>query len=113
MKIKSFIFAIFATLALFVACDVIPEEDRLEVVPLEPSERNVLLLEFTGWKCVNCPSAAVVAHTLVEALGENIVVVAMHPKGHGFTAPENSVNALSTTDAMEYLKFYLQVVTQH
>ena len=52
MKIKSLIFAIFATVALFVACDVIPEEDRLEVVQMEPSDRNVLLLEFTGWKCV-------------------------------------------------------------
>ena len=106
MKIKSLLFAIFATAALFVACDVIPEEDRLEVVQMEPSDRNVLLLEFTGWKCVNCPSAAVVAHTLVEALGQNVVVVAMHPEGHGFTTPENTVNALSTADAMEYLKFY-------
>lgn len=106
MKIKSLIFAIFSTVALFVACDVIPEEDRLEVVQMEPSDRNVLLLEFTGWKCVNCPSAAAIAHTLVEALGENIVVVAMHPEGHGFTTPENTVNALSTSDAMEYLNFY-------
>ena len=106
MKIKSLIFAVFAALTLFVACDVISEEDRLEVVQLEPSKRNVLLLEFTGWKCVNCPSAAVVAHTLVEALGDNIVVVAMHPEGHGFTTPENAVNALSTADAMEFLKYY-------
>ncbi len=106
MKIKSLIFAVFATVALFVACDVIPEEDRLEVVQMEPSKRNVLLLEFTGWKCVNCPGAAAIAHTLVEALGENIVVVAMHPEGHGFTTPENTVNALSTADAMEYLKAY-------
>jgi len=106
MKIKSLIFAIFATVALFVACDVIPEDDRLEVVQMEPSERNVLLLEFTGWKCVNCPSAAIVAHTLVEALGENVVVVAMHPEGHGFTTPENTVNALSTADAMTFLSTY-------
>ena len=106
MKIKSLIFAVFAVFALFVACDVISEEDRLEVVQLEPSKRNVLLLEFTGWKCVNCPGAAIVAHTLVSALNENIVVVAMHPEGHGFTSPENSVNALSTTEAMEYLEFY-------
>ena len=106
MKIKSLIFAVFATIGLFVACEVVPENERLEVVEMEPSERNVLLLEFTGWKCVNCPSAAIVAHTLVSALNENIVVVAMHPEGHGFTSPENSVNALSTAEAMEYLKFY-------
>ncbi len=106
MKIKSLIFAVLATVVAFVACDVIPENDRLEVVEMEPSKRNVLLLEFTGWKCVNCPGAAVVAHTLVEALNENIVVVAMHPAGHGFTTPENAVNALSTEDAMAYLSAY-------
>ena len=106
MKIKSLIFAVFATVALFVACEIVPENERLEVVEMEPSERNVLLLEFTGWKCVNCPSAAIVAHTLVSALNENIVVVAMHPEGHGFTSPENTVNALSTSDAMKYLEYY-------
>ena len=103
---KSFVFALMAATLLFVACDVIPESDRQETVELEPSDRKVLLLEFTGYRCVNCPSAAEVAHSLIEAIPENIVVVAMHPEGHGFTTPENKVNALSSPEAMEYLSLY-------
>ncbi len=103
---KSFVFALMAATLLFVACDVIPESDRLETVELEPSDRKVLLLEFTGYRCVNCPSAAEVAHNLIDAIPENIVVVAMHPEGHGFTTPENKVNALSSPEAMEYLSLY-------
>ena len=53
MKIKNLIFAIFATASLFVACDVIPENDRLTEVELTPSDRTVLLVEFTGTRCIN------------------------------------------------------------
>lgn len=106
MKIKSFIFALIAATVLFAACDVIPENDRLGKVEKEESGRRVLLMEFTGWRCVNCPEAAKIAHDLLASIPNNLVVVAMHPTGHGFTTPENTANALSTTEAMDYLTAY-------
>lgn len=42
--------------------------------------RNVLLVEFTGFQCINCPLAAAEAHNLQERYPEHLVVVAMHPK---------------------------------
>lgn len=106
MKIKSFIFTFFVLVMFFASCDVIPENERLGTVEKEVSGRRALLIEFTGWRCVNCPDAAKIAHELLTSIPNNLVVVAMHPAGHGFTTPENTVNALSTAEAMEYLTAY-------
>lgn len=68
--------------ALLCGCQTIPSDKTL--IAVEPSEismhRNVLLVEFTGYQCLNCPLAAEEAHKLLERYEENLVVVAMHPK---------------------------------
>lgn len=86
---------------LFTACDVVLEEDRLIPVKLEPetSERKVLLVEFTGQNCVNCPTAAAEANMLLNGLPDNLIVVAMHPAGLGFVREQ-----LASEEAMEYLR---------
>lgn len=83
-------FIILLTLtAVFAACQSIPENERL--IAVDPSEislqHGVLLTEFTGIRCSNCPKAAEEAHRLTESLGANLVVVAMHPASNGFTKP--------------------------
>lgn len=107
MKIKSLIFTFLAAVVvMFAACDVVPEDDRLVEVPLNPSDRTVLLIEFTGNSCVNCPGAAMVAHEMIELVPENIVVVGMHPEGISYTDPIIPTVDLRSKEAMEYLSFY-------
>lgn len=48
--------------------------------------KRVLLVEFTGIGCVNCPEAALVAQGLHERYGERLTVVEMHPPMSSFTA---------------------------
>ena len=71
---------------LLAACEVIPEGEREEVIftPTDPSavKRTSLLLEYSGWRCVNCPTAAEEAHRLKEQYGENLVVVVLHPESN-------------------------------
>ena len=105
MKIKSFIFTLFVAL-VFAACDVIPENDRLIDVPLIPSERTVLLVEFTGNRCVNCPGAAMVASEMLDIAPENVVVVGMHPEGISYTDPMVAGIDFRSKEAMDYLSFY-------
>ena len=81
------LFYILCVALAAVSCEIIPEGDRIEEVPQVESSQRVLLTEFTGFKCVNCPDAADVAHTLLESYPENVVVVAMHPEGNSFTDP--------------------------
>ena len=72
--------------SLFTACEVIPEDDRITEVftPTDPTaiKRTSLLIEYSGWQCVNCPTAAEEAHHLKEQYGENLVVVVMHPESN-------------------------------
>ena len=78
---------------LLVACEVIPADQREEVIftPTDPSaiKRTSLLIEYSGWLCVNCPTAAEEAHRLKELYGENLVVVVMHPESNPNTRHNN------------------------
>ena len=73
-------------LACLTACEVIDEADRL--IPVETATsgtRTHVLLEFTGFRCVNCPSAAEQAATLKQFYGDRLIVVALHPASNPFT----------------------------
>lgn len=79
--------------SLLTACEVIPAGEREEVIftPTDPSavKRTSLLIEYSGWQCVNCPTAAEEAHHLKEQYGENLVVVVMHPESNPNTRHNN------------------------
>lgn len=70
----------------FCSCEVIPENERLIPVETESAgERTHVLLEFTGFRCVNCPTAAETAMNLQAVYGERLTVVALHPASNPFT----------------------------
>jgi hypothetical protein len=72
---------------------VIPSGEREEVMftPADSTaiKRTSLLIEYSGWQCVNCPTAAEEAHRLKEQYGENLVVVVMHPESNPNTRHNN------------------------
>lgn len=77
---------IFIALTL-VGCEVIDEANRLIPVPLPPQESNRrhVLIEYTGFRCGNCPVAAQTAQSLQSLYGDQLIVVAMHPPTNRFT----------------------------
>jgi Outer membrane protein Omp28 len=90
-KIKS-IFLLLITIIIASCCDII-EEPYTEgggVTPQDTMIRKVLLEDYTGFKCVNCPSAAHEAHLLKQFYGEQLVVMAVHA-GY-FAEPDASGN---------------------
>ncbi len=42
------------------------------------TEKHVLLEDFTGHKCVNCPEAAIAAHNLAEDLNHKLIIYSVH-----------------------------------
>ena len=78
---------------LLSACEVIGpgEQNKVIFTPTDPSavKRTSLLIEYSGWQCVNCPTAAEEAHRLKEQYGENLVVVVMHPESNPNTRHNN------------------------
>lgn len=71
---------------ILVGCEVIKEEDRLIPVSTDVlSGRRHVLLEFTGFRCVNCPTAASQAQSLKTMYGEQLIVLSLHPSSNPFT----------------------------
>ena len=77
-KINTTILTILGLL-LLVACDNVSLDERLQYV--EPPEvgRAVLIEDFTGQYCVNCPRATEEIERLIEQYGDSVVIpVAIH-----------------------------------
>lgn len=71
---------------LLAACEVIDPADRLLPVNAVPqSSRRHVLLEFTGFRCVNCPSAEATAVELQSLYADRLIVIALHPASNPFT----------------------------
>ncbi len=88
--------ALFSAL-LFSACSEVAEDERF--TPIEPVKvaRRVLIEDFTGQKCVNCPDATALIETLQEAYGaDTIIAVGIHS---GFYAERTPLR----TDEGDYL----------
>ncbi len=68
-----------AALALFAACDNIDENDRyIDVEPVTIGH-SVLVEEFSGQLCVNCPEASEYLESLQENYGaDTVIVVSIH-----------------------------------
>ena len=67
-------------LLLLVGCDAVERPDRWreDPAPIVP-RRNVLLVDFTGQRCSNCPAAADLLHSLTAGpAGARIITVSVH-----------------------------------
>lgn len=82
MKTKIFLCSLVSLFTM--ACDHIDDNDRLIYVEPETVKRCVLLEDFTGQKCVNCPRGTKVIEQLQEAYCEGIIAVGIHSGPLGF-----------------------------
>lgn len=75
--------AILALGGLMISCDNIDVNDRY--IPVEkPNVSKVMLIqEFTGNMCTNCPQGANAIHTIQEAFPGQVIAVGLHPEGGG------------------------------
>jgi thiol-disulfide isomerase/thioredoxin len=82
-NIFSIVILILIAIALIPACDIIEEPYLIPVggndtTPIGENVRKVLLEDYTGQKCPNCPSAAEIAQALKSEYGEKLVIIAVH-----------------------------------
>lgn len=85
---KKFLFFIFTSL-LF-SCDKIDGDERFvpSGVEVKQSNRVVLVEDYTGQICPNCPAAADFLHSLSEnEYKDKMVIVSMHAGGFAFGTP--------------------------
>ncbi len=100
MKTLHFILAILAGAFFFQACDnfdederrtlVVGETDEMAEITAVQSERAVLLEDFTGWNCPNCPQGANILSSLKSTYGERVVIAAVHTGAFARPNEENN-----------------------
>lgn len=75
-----------ATLLSVVSCDVI-EGPKVDPSGFTGTSNKVLIEDFTGQMCGNCPNAHRQAAILKQTYGENLVVIAVHSTGFATPVP--------------------------
>lgn len=80
---KKYILPFFVLFLLFSACDEnMPEIACLscedDELPPEPQDRVVLVEEFTGVRCINCPAGSAELENLLSVYGDQLVAVSIH-----------------------------------
>lgn len=106
MKHRCFIifslFNCYIAAMLLAACSYIEEDERLIYVKPAEVKRHVLLEDFTGQRCINCPKASDEIKALQEQYGEeNVIAVGIHSGPLGFHSTDKYVG-LSTDTGDEY-----------
>lgn len=104
MKIKNLFLGV-ATAAMAMAaasCSNIDEGDRLIYVKPAEVGRAILIEDFTGQKCINCPTGTEIINGIVETYGEdNVIAVGIHSGPLGF-AGNSKTPGLMTDTGNEY-----------
>lgn len=89
---------------LLAGCQTIASDDRfIEIQKSEATNKKALLVDFTGWQCINCPNAAETAAKIISGSEERVVVVSMHPDIISFTDPKAKGPDFRSAYASEYL----------
>lgn len=101
MKIKKLTILTIAAAALF-ACDTIDENERYVQLETIEAKRNVLLEEFTGQNCPNCPTAHETAAKLKELYGEALITVSIHAGPFAFAEGTKSFPTFKTPEGDSY-----------
>lgn len=101
------IYTCFLILILLQGCTIIDRDDYLKdytpSIPEGADVRFVLLEDYTGIRCKNCPSAAALIATLSEVYGKRLIPVSIHA-GY-YARPINGVD-LQTVAGNEYDDYF-------
>lgn len=107
MKIKNLFLGV-ATAAMAMAaasCSNIDEGDRLIYVKPAEVGRAILIEDFTGQRCINCPTGTEIINGIVETYGEdNVIAVGIHSGPLGFAGNSKTVGLMTDTGNKYYTR---------
>lgn len=93
---KRFIFLLSFIVFAFAACEEIPPVvtgasggDQGPTAPTD-QKRQVLIEEFTGVRCVNCPNGSIIIEDLLAVYGQQLVAISIHTGNFAFPFNESA-----------------------
>lgn len=78
MKLTKYLSVLALAIVSMTSCEAIPENERYIELPRVEAKRAVLLEDFTGQVCKNCPFGHEVIASLQKQYGEGVIAVAIH-----------------------------------
>lgn len=103
MKLKNILFAAVAV-ATFASCSNVDEDERYIYVKPAEIARCVLIEDFTGQKCSNCPRATNTIESLQEQYGaDNVIAVGIHSGPLGFAGNSKNIGLMTDTGNEYYI----------
>ena len=81
MKLKNILLGAASAIAIFatVACQEVDPNDRLIYVKPAEAGRAVLIEDFTGQNCKNCPNGTTIINDIIKTHGEDkVIAVGIH-----------------------------------
>ena len=103
---KTIYVPILVLLAFVTACSEIDEDERLIYVKPAPVGRNVLIEDFTGQRCVNCPTASLEIEKLQEQYGADTVIAVSIHSGPFAKSLRGVPYPLYTSEGDEYYNYW-------
>lgn len=88
------------------ACDNVDEGDRYIELEHIDAKRAVLLEEFTGQDCTNCPEGHRIVAQLKEQYGDAFIPVSIHASQLSWSEAEYGEYGLGIPEGEEYFKSY-------
>lgn len=91
----------------FAACDEVAENDRYLPMDEVAPARAVLLEDFTGQRCVNCPDAHKTIEEMEQLYGDSLVIaVAIHAGNFGMSEERYPGIGLMQPEGNEYADYW-------
>ena len=91
-----------ATVAMLQSCDEVDSDDRYIEIPAVEVKKAVLVEDFTGQRCTNCPTAHVMIEQLQEQYGDAFIPVSIHSGEQSISITSTRNNGLATPTGEAY-----------
>lgn len=105
MMKRNALLSLLALAAGLSACDFV-DGPKVDLSGFPPSGNKVVIEDFTGHQCGNCPRAHEKAVELKAAYGENLIVIAVHAGGFARVNANTGYGTDFTTDMGDELEAY-------
>lgn len=106
MKARSILAFLATALMTLTACDEVAEQDRLVYVKPPEVSRCIIIEDFTGQRCVNCPNATAEIEKLQELYGaDTLIAVGIHSGPFG-KKPNGQLLSLATEVGNQYYDYW-------
>lgn len=113
MKKFNIILALFiSSILFFISCDKVDEPYlkpigvNNDTIPVQEKIRKVLLEEFTGHKCPNCPEGTELAHNLKGVYGDQLILIAIHAGFYAAPSSDPFQENFQTAEGTEFNDFF-------